>query len=138
MKYSVGELSPDAVSGGTNDTRVVKGLPLGVNYLVRYYGVVLMVYLSGWIKLVNKPKHSLWIIDVFAGSVMPDYIGGFNTAAEYKGFDLSVLFTYVIGGNIYDNSGKCQFIRCFKKNWNFKKIFMTDGQNQVMWRDIPV
>jgi len=33
---SIGEYSPDAVSGGTNDTRVVVGMPIGTNYLVQF------------------------------------------------------------------------------------------------------
>lgn len=118
------ELGPDAVSGGTNDTRVVKGLPLGVNYLVRYYGVDPADGLPIWLD-ANGKQTKTFSLDhrVFAGSVMPDYIGGFNTAAEYKGFDLSVLFTYVIGGKIYDNSGKYQFMGVSKKNWNFREDF---------------
>ena len=118
------ELGPDAVSGGTNDTRVVKGLPLGVNYLVRYYGVDPADGLPIWLDKAGKQTKTFSLDHrVFAGSVMPDYIGGFNTAAEYKGFDLSVLFTYVIGGNIYDNSGKYQFMGVSKKNWNFREDF---------------
>jgi len=112
------------VSGGTNDTRVVKGLPLGVNYLVRYYGVDPADGLPIWLDKAGKQTKTFSLDHrVFAGSVMPDYIGGFNTAAEYKGFDLSVLFTYVIGGNIYDNSGKYQFMGVSKKNWNFREDF---------------
>lgn len=36
------------------------------------------------------------------GSALPDAYGGFNTAFSYKGFDLSVDFTYQIGGQVYD------------------------------------
>ncbi len=118
------ELGPDAVSGGTNDTRVVKGLPLGVNYLVRYYGVDPADGLPIWLDKNGKQTKTFSLDHrVFAGSVMPDFIGGFNSAAEYKRFDLSVLFTYVIGGNIYDNSGKYQFMGVSKKNWNFREDF---------------
>ena len=118
------ELGPDAVSGGTNDTRVVKGLPLGVNYLVRYFGVDPADGLPIWLDKNGKQTKTFSLDHrVFAGSVMPDYIGGFNSAAEYKGFDLSLLFTYVIGGNIYDNSGKYQFMGVSKKNWNFREDF---------------
>ncbi|RYY68818.1 MAG: hypothetical protein EOO13_11285 [Chitinophagaceae bacterium] len=55
---------------------------------------------------------------------MPDYIGGFNTAVEYKGLQLSGLFSFVIGGNIYDNSGKYQLMGVSKKNWNFREDFL--------------
>lgn len=119
------ELGPDAVSGGTNDTRIVKGLPIGVNYLVRYYGVDPADGLPIWLDKNGKQTKTFSLDHrVFAGSVMPDYIGGFNSAAEYKGFDLSVLFTYVIGGKIYDNSGKYQLMGVSKKNWNFREDFL--------------
>ncbi len=36
---SLGGLSADAAGGGSNDTRVVTGYPVGTNYLVRYHGV---------------------------------------------------------------------------------------------------
>lgn len=118
------ELGPDAVSGGTNDTRVVVGLPLGVNYLVRYHGVDPADGLPIWLDKNGKQTKTFSLDHrVFAGSVMPDYIGGINTAAEYKGFDLNVLFTYVVGGKIYDNSGKYQFMGVSKKNWNFREDF---------------
>lgn len=119
------ELGPDAVSGGTNDTRVVKGLPIGVNYLVRYYGVDPADGLPIWLDKDGKQTKTFSLDHrVFAGSVMPDYIGGFNTSAEYKGFDFNVLFTYVIGGKIYDNSAKYQFMGVSKKNWNFREDFL--------------
>ena len=36
------------------------------------------------------------------GTALPDLYGGFNTSLAYKGFDLSVDFTYQIGGQVYD------------------------------------
>jgi TonB-dependent starch-binding outer membrane protein SusC len=118
------ELGPDAVSGGTNDTRVVEGLPLGINYLVRYYGVDPADGLPIWLDANGKQTKTFSLNHrVYAGSVMPDYIGGFNSTLEYKNFELSTLFSYVIGGNIYDNSGKYQFMGVSKKNWNFRKDF---------------
>ena len=120
------ELGPDAVSGGTNDTRVVEGLPLGVNYLVRYNGVDPKDGLPIWLDANGKQTKTFSLNHrVFAGSVMPDYIGGFNTAVSYKRFELSALFSYVIGGSIYDNSGKYQFMGVSKKNWNFREDFLN-------------
>ncbi|MEP7256554.1 MAG: TonB-dependent receptor [Ferruginibacter sp.] len=119
------ELGPDAVSGGTNDTRVIEGLPLGVNYLVRYHGVDPKDGLPIWLDANgNQTKTFSLNHRVFAGSVMPDYIGGFNTTVEYKRFELSALFSYVIGGSIYDNSGKYQLMGVSKKNWNFREDFL--------------
>ncbi|WP_374166163.1 SusC/RagA family TonB-linked outer membrane protein [Arcticibacter sp. MXS-1] len=38
----------------------------------------------------------------YAGTALPDYYGSFNNTFSYKGFSLSTLFTYQIGGKIYD------------------------------------
>ncbi|MFT3826490.1 MAG: TonB-dependent receptor [Chitinophagaceae bacterium] len=119
------ELGPDAVSGGTNDTRIVKGLPVGVNYLVRYQGVDPNDGLPIWLDKNGKETKTFSLDNrVYAGTVMPDYVGGINTAVNYKGFDFSTLFSFVIGGNLYDNSGKYQFLGASKKFWNVRKDFL--------------
>ncbi|MFP5040748.1 SusC/RagA family TonB-linked outer membrane protein [Parasediminibacterium sp. JCM 36343] len=119
------ELGPDAVKGGTNDTRIVKGLPVGVNFLVRYHGVDPTDGLPIWLDQNGKQTKTFSLNHrVYAGSVMPDYIGGFNTSLNYKNFDFSVLFSYVIGGKIYENSGKYQFLGVTQKFWNFRKDFL--------------
>ena len=119
------ELGPDAVSGGTNDTRIVRGLPVGVNFLVRYAGVDPNDGLPIWLDKAGK-KTKTFSLDhrVYAGTVMPDYVGGVNTALRYKGIDFSTLFTFVIGGNLYDNSGKYQFLGASKKYWNVRRDFL--------------
>lgn len=40
----------------------------------------------------------------FSGSAVPKMTGSFNTSLSYKNFSLSALFTYSIGGKVYDNS----------------------------------
>lgn len=37
------------------------------------------------------------------GNALPDLTGGFNTNLSWKGFDLSAIFSYQIGGDVYDN-----------------------------------
>jgi len=37
---------------------------------------------------------------IIAGSALPDLVGGFGTNFEFKGFELSALFAYSIGGKI--------------------------------------
>lgn len=37
------------------------------------------------------------------GTALPDVYGGFSTSLSYKGFDLSLDFTYQIGGQVYDS-----------------------------------
>lgn len=38
----------------------------------------------------------------YAGSALPDWTGGVTNTVRYKGFDLSVLLAFSIGGKIYD------------------------------------
>jgi hypothetical protein len=40
----------------------------------------------------------------YAGTAIPDLIGGFTNTFTYKGFTLSILATYQIGGSIYDGT----------------------------------
>ncbi len=40
----------------------------------------------------------------YVGSSIPDVMGGFNNEFSYKGFNLSVLVSYAIGGKVYDSS----------------------------------
>lgn len=106
---SLGVLDADAVGGGTNDTRIIVGYPVGTNYVVRYYGVDPQDGLPIWYDKEGKLTKTFSLNDrVPVGKVIPDYVGGANTSLSYKNFDLSALFTYVIGGNIYDGSAKRQ------------------------------
>ena len=106
---SIGGYSPDAVSGGTNDTRVVVGSPVGTNFLVRFSHIDPSngrpVYLD-----IDGNETYIWdpANRVAVGNVLPDAIGGINNSFTYKGFDFSFLFAFVIGGDIYDSSSKRQ------------------------------
>ncbi|NML20206.1 TonB-dependent receptor [Pseudoflavitalea sp. G-6-1-2] len=106
---SIGQLTADAVGGGSNDTRIIPGYPVGTNYLVRYVGVDPSDGLPIWLD-VNGKTTKTFSLDhrVPVGSVIPDYVGGFNSNWSYKGFDLGALFTFAIGGNIYDGAAKRQ------------------------------
>ena len=106
---SLGGLSADAAGGGSNDTRVVTGYPVGTNYLVRYYGVDPDDGLPIWYDKAGKLTKTFSLDNRMpVGSVIPDYIGGFNHNLSYKGFEFSSLWTFTIGGNIYDGSAKRQ------------------------------
>lgn len=41
--------------------------------------------------------------DYLCGDPIPDLYGGFGTSVNFRGFDLSVAFTYQIGGLAYDS-----------------------------------
>ena len=40
--------------------------------------------------------------DYLCGDALPDVYGGFGTSLQWKGFDVSVDFTYQLGGKVYD------------------------------------
>lgn len=106
---STGDYTEDAVSGGTNDTRVVVGSPVGTYYLVRFSHVDPA---SGRPVYLDKDGNQTFTWDpanrVPIGNILPDGFGGITNTFKYKNWDLSVLFNYQIGGNIYDASAKRQ------------------------------
>ncbi len=117
---SIGGYSEDAVSGGTNDTRTVVGEPVGTNFLVRFSHVDketgAPVYLD-----INGNETFTWdpADRVVVGNVLPAAIGGITNSFSYKNWDLSMLFVFTIGGNIYDSSSKRQLSMI--TDWNMTR-----------------
>ncbi len=114
---SIGVYSEDAVSGGTNDTRVVVGYPVGTNFLVRFSHIDkatgLPVYLDKEGKETMKwdPANRLPV-----GDVLPEAIGALNNTFSYKNWDLAANIYYSIGGDIYESSAKRQL--GVQTDWN--------------------
>lgn len=105
----LGGFSADAVLGGTNDTRLAIGQPLGVNFLVRYKGVDPADGLPIWLNKDGYETKTFSLDDrVITGQVLPDFVGGLTNTFSYKGFELNTMFTFAIGGNLYDGSAKRQ------------------------------
>lgn len=52
----------------------------------------------------NYSTYTTYAKKDWSGSAMPDLFGSFSTKITYKSFDLSMLFTYSIGGKTLDNS----------------------------------
>jgi TonB-dependent starch-binding outer membrane protein SusC len=124
---SLGSLSPDAAGGGTNDTRVAVGYPIGTNYLVRYYGVDPTDGLPIWYDLSGKLTKTFSLQNRMpVGSVVPEFVGGINHALAYKGFELTSLWTFVIGGNLYDGSAKRQ--AGVVTDWNMRRDILDRWQ----------
>lgn len=131
---SIGVYSEDAVSGGTNDTRVVVGSPVGTNYLIRYQGVDpatgLPIYL-------DKDGKETRVYDnknrVPVGNILPKAIGGLTNTLSYKRFDLSFLIVFSYGSNIYESSLKRQSMLI--TNWNMDRRVLDrwnePGQNSL-------
>jgi TonB-dependent starch-binding outer membrane protein SusC len=116
---SIGPYSEDAVSGGTNDTRVVVGRSVGTNYLVRFKGVDPA---TGKPIYLDKNGNETFIWDpnnrVPVGDIQPDAVGGLGNQFRYKNWELSFLFNFVLGGDIYESSAKRQ--NGVITNWNMR------------------
>ena len=99
----------DALSGGTNDTRVVVGEPLGTNYLVVFSHVDPA---TGRPVYLDKEGNETFTWDnnnrVAVGTVLPDAFGAIVNNFKYKNFYLTTNLYYSLGGNIYNNSGTRQ------------------------------
>lgn len=106
---NIGVYTQDAVSGGTNDTRVVVGQPIGTNYLVRFSHVDPATGRPVYLDRDGKETFT-WTNNnrVAVGSVLPKAVGGLTNNLTWKNWNLSCLFVYKIGGNIYNSSGKRQ------------------------------
>lgn len=117
----IGGFSPDAVSGGTNDTRIIPGFPVGTNFLIPFSHVDQTTGRPVYIDINGNPtfEYNEQRDRRPVGKVLPDATGGITNTFSYKGLDLSFLFVYTIGGNIYDSSLKRQ-VSVFT-NWNMRR-----------------
>ncbi|MFV0522220.1 MAG: SusC/RagA family TonB-linked outer membrane protein [Mangrovibacterium sp.] len=62
---------------------------------------------SKWIREINGEYYTTnttYGYRDFSGSAIPDVYGSINSSLSYKGFSLNMLFTYSIGGKMYDSS----------------------------------
>ena len=116
--------------GGTNygNNEAVVGQPVGVWLLAKYAGVdpetgkTLIYDLSGN-KVVATAGNT--VADaVPVGRPYPYFQGGINNEFKIAGFDLSVMLTFSVGNQIYDDDGKRQTGN-FAFGWNQ----LTDALN---------
>ena len=110
---SIGDLRPDAIGGGTNETRIVPGYPVGTIFTVRYYGVDpadgLPIFLDRngkQTKILDAPVDGRLGDRVPVANTLPEFYGGLTNTFTYKNWELNSVFTYQFGGHIWDNSGK--------------------------------
>ncbi|MEX2592986.1 MAG: TonB-dependent receptor [Anditalea sp.] len=90
---------------GSSSQRAIVGHPVNTFYLVRYNGINPETGEAEWLNTEGEPTSSYSSNDrVIVGSAIPDLTGGLNNTLIWKGFDLSVLFTFVKGNHImYDD-----------------------------------
>ncbi len=128
-----GGYAPDAILGGTNETRVLEGYPVGTSYTIIYQGVDPADGLPIWLGADGK------ITKVFpdvsnsrraAGKLIPDWTGGFGSDLKFKGFELKALFVFSTGLQVWDNSAKKQFLGVSSGvNWNVRREFLDRWVN---------
>lgn len=116
----VGTATPDALDGGFGDIRAILGAEVGTNYIVRFSHVDATTGKPVWLDKNGKETFVYNVADdrVAAGSVLPDAVGGITNSFQYKNFDLSFLFSFVIGGKIYDDAAKRQ-LGVITDDWNY-------------------
>jgi TonB-linked SusC/RagA family outer membrane protein len=116
---SIGNYTEDAVSGGTNDTRVVVGEPVGTNFLVRFSHVDPVtgrnVYLDA-----NGNETMTWdpADRQAVGRVLPIAIGGITNTWEFGRWNIGLVLVYSVGSDIYDSSSKRQL--GVQTDWNMR------------------
>jgi len=95
-----------------------EGLPLQTFYMQKYAGVnpengkamywrdITETDANGVTKVIGREKTEDYNAATMylCGSALPHMYGGFGTNLTYRDFDLSVDFTYQIGGKVYDSA----------------------------------
>ena len=100
--------TPDGYKGYQSSNRFYgEGLSLYSYYMPKYAGVEKNTGLPMWYReldgqTVTTTDYSL-ATDYVCGNPLPNAYGGFGTNLEFYGFDLTVNFTYQIGGLAYDS-----------------------------------
>ena len=133
--------SGDAFDTGEGDTRILKGYPLGINFLPIYAGVdpangdelIFDKTTGAKIKLTAASQDAN---RVAVGKPNPDVFGGLENIFSYKGFDLSVLLSYQYGNKIYDDGAKYQMGGRLG-SWNQRREILSRWQKPGDITDVP-
>lgn len=106
---SIGDYTADAIGGGTNDTRVVVGKPVGTNYLVVFSHIDPVTGRNVYLDRNGEETYE-WNADFrqAVGRVLPKAVGGMTNTFSYGRWDLGLVFVFSVGSNIYDSSSKRQ------------------------------
>jgi TonB-dependent starch-binding outer membrane protein SusC len=105
-KNEITDLQGQIIEGGLNNmSRAVEGQPLGTYFTAEYAGVDPANGDALWYKNATEGNRETTntysqATRVVVGSPLPDWIGGVTNTFSYKGFELSVLFSAVIGNEL--------------------------------------
>jgi TonB-linked SusC/RagA family outer membrane protein len=106
---SIGSFTPDALSGGTNDSRVQIGKPVGSFYLVQYAGVDPATGKPMYYDLNGNKTYDYNLQNrQYAGAGLPKAYGGITNNFSYGRWSVNIFMTYSLGAKIFDSSAKRQ------------------------------
>lgn len=125
---SIGVYTPDAISGGTNDTRVVLNQPVGTNFLVRFSHVDPATGAPVYFDL-NGNQTTKWdpANRVAVGNVLPKAFGNLANTISYKNWELNANIYFNWGGSIFESSVKRQL--SLMTDWNMDRRVLDRWQN---------
>ncbi|RAJ94411.1 TonB-linked SusC/RagA family outer membrane protein [Larkinella arboricola] len=90
---------------------VTEGQPLGVFYGKKYVGVNPQNGDAQYEGADGQPTSDYASApEMFVGNPNPDFTGGLNNTFSYKGFDLSFLFQFVYGNDLFNVAGIYQSV----------------------------
>lgn len=138
----IGTQGPDAL-GGTGDTRVIVGKPVGSNYLVKFLyvdpqdGLPVFEKLDPTTKLVagETKEYNAQRDRQVVGSPYPDLFGGIDNRFTLNNFDFGFTGTFQLGGNIYDDAEKFQMNNI--GGWNPKATVLERWQKPGDVTSVP-
>ena len=106
----LGGYTNDAVGGGTNDTRVAIGEPVGANFLNRYSHVDPETGRPVYLDLDGNETFDLDLNDrQVVGRVLPFAVGGITNTFTIGNWGIGLVMVYSLGSDIYDGSLKYQY-----------------------------
>ena len=106
---------------------------------------------ASWVSTINGKDYVMnttYAKKDWSGSAVPKVYGSFSTSLSYKNFELSALFTYALGGKVYDsnysglmsNSGNPYSLHAdAAKSWTAAPSGMTEtSADRISTSAIPV
>ncbi len=118
-KNRVLNIGGQIIEGGFTVTqRAIEGEPIGVFYGQKFLGVDPATGDALYLGVDGKPTTDFGsAARVILGNGNPDWTGGFTNTFSYKGFDLSIFFSFV-SGNMVDNGGGYFMSDGFYNGWD--------------------
>lgn len=113
---------------GIDNQRAEVGHPLGVFFLPEWAGVDPETGMPQWLDAEGNPTSDYAAAERrHVGDAQPAFFGGLSNTFSYGGFDLSTLFQFVYGNDIYWSSG--HFL------YNSSTAFNVSRDLENRWRE---